>query len=402
MKKAVLFALTFPAMASAAAGVSGFVQEHASLRLGSKAECVILQACRTMVNEQRLQVLAEWQPLESVGISVRADALNDAAIGATRLLAREAYLDYRMSSQVSVRAGRQVITWGVGDYLFVNDIFPKNYDAFFTGKPFDHMKEAVDGIKLNAFAGDTELEFVLARPRQDAAPAGERFIATAMPAGVPVTSADGRGGDVALRLARKFGRWDAAVYAARYRSRDAGMSATGAGLLRESVLTRHAGASATGNIGSGVVLAEIAYSKSDVKAGGMNPFMPGERFKALLGYSREVGQDLNVILQYHHEAELDYDAYRAALAPAVVAVDRIQQTAYLRVQKRMFHQTLGLGIQLFASFDGGKYANPFVSYSIADGLNLEAGANVFDGPATSRYGMMRHDKNVYASLRYSF
>lgn len=402
MKKGVLLAVTLAAEASAAAAVSGFVQEHASLRLASKDECVNVQACRTMVNEQRAQVLGEWQPLESIGISVRADAFNDAAIGKTRLLAREAYLDYRASSYLSLRAGRQVITWGVGDYLFVNDIFPKNYDAFFTGKPFDHMKEAVDGVKVNAFAGDTELELVWAWPRQDQGPDGQRFIAAAVPAGVPLSSVDRTGGDVALRLARKLGRWDAALYAARYRSREAGLFATGTGLLRDSVLTRHAGASATGNIGSGVVLAEMAYSKSDIKQGGVNPFMPGERLKALLGYAREVGPDLSVSVQYHHEAELDYASYRNALAPTVAPAGRLQQTAYVRVHKRLFHQTLGLGIQMFASFDGGKYANPFVSYSIADGLNLEAGANLFDGPATSRYGMMRHDKNAYASLRYSY
>jgi hypothetical protein len=402
MKKAVLFAMTLPAMATAAAGISGFVQEHASVRLGSKDECVNVRACRAMVNEQRAQLLGEWQPADSLGISVRADAINDAAIGKTRLLAREAYIDYRATPQLSLRAGRQVITWGVGDYLFVNDIFPKNYDAFFTGKPFDHMKESVDGVKLNAYAADTELELVWARPRQDQGPAGERFIAAAMPAGVPLSSAKRGGGDIALRVARKLGRWDAALYAARYHSREAGLFASGPGLLRASVPTRHVGASATGNIGSGVVLMETAYSKSDLRVGGVNPFLPGERFKALLGYSRELGQDLSVSVQYHHEAELDYDAYRNALAPTVAPADRMQQTAYVRVQQRLFHQTLGLGIQLFASFDGGTYANPFVSYSIADGLNLEAGANVFDGPATSRYGMMRHDKNVYASLRYSF
>lgn len=402
MKKAVLLAITLPTAVSAAAGVSGFVQEQASWRVGSADECVNVQACRTMVNEQRAQLLGEWQPLASVGVSVRADAFNDAAIGKTRLVAREAYLDYRASSQLSVRAGRQVITWGVGDYLFVNDIFPKNYDAFFTGKPFDHMKEAVDGVKVNAFAGDTELELVWARPRLDEGPAGQRFIASAIPAGVPLLDADRNGGDVALRLARKLGRWDAALYAARYHSREAGLYATGTGLLRDSVRTRHLGASATGNFGSGVVLAELAYSKSDIKPGGFNPYMPGERLKALLGYSRELGQDLSVSVQYHHEVELDYTSYRQGLAPSVAPADRLQQTAYVRVQQRLFHQTLGLGIQLFASFDGGKYANPFVSYSIADGLNLEAGANVFDGPATSRYGMMRNDKNVYASLRYSF
>jgi hypothetical protein len=59
-------------------------------------------------------------------------------------------------------------------------------------------------------------------------------------------------------------------------------------------------------------------------------------------------------------------------------------------------------MQAFVAFDGGRYLNPFASYSMADGWNWEVGANLFDGKATSRYGSMKRDSNLYTSLRYSF
>ncbi|MEJ7804414.1 MAG: hypothetical protein WKG03_00620 [Telluria sp.] len=364
--------------------------------------CATIPACKTMVNEQRVQILVEQRFGEKTSGVLRVDAVHDAVVGHAKLVAREAYVDHNLSPNLTIRAGRQVITWGVGDYLFVNDIFPKNYDGFFTGKPFDHMKEAVDGVKINGVAGDVEMEFVIAKPRRDQMPSAHRFTAAAMPSPVSVTGPENHGADIAMRAAHKFGRWDTALYAARYQSRDAAIFGSPAGLELRTHRTTHAGASAIGSIGSGVALAELAVTSSKLQSGNMNPFMPVKRLKALIGYSRDLAEDLSLSVQYHYESELDYDAYLRSLSPMITPGDRHQQTAYARLVQRLRHQTLGLGFQVFASFDGGIYANPFVSYSIVDGLNLEAGANWFHGPAESRYGMMRHDKNVYASLRYSF
>ena len=43
---------------------------------------------------------------------------------------REGYADYT-SGKWDTRLGRQVITWGLGDLIFINDVFPKDYEAFF-------------------------------------------------------------------------------------------------------------------------------------------------------------------------------------------------------------------------------------------------------------------------------
>ena len=50
-----------------------------------------------------------------------------------------------------MRAGRQIITWGLGDLIFINDVFPKDYEAFFSGRPMEYMKKGVDGVKIGYY-----------------------------------------------------------------------------------------------------------------------------------------------------------------------------------------------------------------------------------------------------------
>ena len=98
----------------------------------------------------------------------RAQLKLDATGGAWRLLAkgdlaydhlgrreqselREGYLDYAAGNW-DLRIGRQVITWGLGDLVFVNDVFPKDHEALFAGRPLEYLKRGVDAVKLGATA----------------------------------------------------------------------------------------------------------------------------------------------------------------------------------------------------------------------------------------------------------
>ena len=45
--------------------------------------------------------------------------------GGARLSVREAYLKFGLWGKADVKVGRQVVTWGTGDLLFINDVFPR-------------------------------------------------------------------------------------------------------------------------------------------------------------------------------------------------------------------------------------------------------------------------------------
>ena len=61
---------------------------------------------------------------------LKTDVFRDAVARIRDLDVREAYID-SSSGPVDLRLGRQIITWGVGDLIFLNDVFPKDYAAFF-------------------------------------------------------------------------------------------------------------------------------------------------------------------------------------------------------------------------------------------------------------------------------
>jgi hypothetical protein len=47
---------------------------------------------------------------------------------------REAYLKLKLGDKVDLKAGRQILTWGTGDLIFINDVFAKDYRSFFIGR----------------------------------------------------------------------------------------------------------------------------------------------------------------------------------------------------------------------------------------------------------------------------
>lgn len=63
---------------------------------------------------------------------------------------RELYIDYT-ETDWDLRIGRQIVTWGLGDLIFINDVFPKDYEAFFSGRPLEYMKKPVDALKVNLY-----------------------------------------------------------------------------------------------------------------------------------------------------------------------------------------------------------------------------------------------------------
>src|SRR3990172_12485890 len=73
---------------------------------------------------------------------------------------REGYADYS-AGDWDLRGGRPVITWGLGDLVFVNDVFPKDHEALFAGRPLEYLKRGVDAVKLGAYREFANFELVL-------------------------------------------------------------------------------------------------------------------------------------------------------------------------------------------------------------------------------------------------
>lgn len=398
----VLIGAMLAACASAQAGVTGFVQLRQVQRLNS-ADCSTLAACQPMAQELEGEALVEQRLGDKARGSLRLTAEHDAAIPRSHGSVREAFVDWAPTSALELKVGRQILTWGVSDYLFVNDVFPKNYDAFFTGAGFDRMKEPVDAVRGVTHAGETDIELVVSRAHADAAPRPERFGAVSVPSSASVADRAAHQADVALKVSSHRGGWDLAGYVASFRAHELRYFMESTALRYDRPRTTHLGFSSTGNFAAGLVWLEAALRAAPrERANVVNRHFVASTAKLIAGYSRELGSDVSVSAQWQLEAPTDRASYLASLASGIKPLPHVLSTLHLRVQGSWQNQTLRAGAHVFAGSEGDTHFNPFVSWSPADGWNLEGGANVFGGRPETRYGAFKDDSNVYVLARFSF
>lgn len=387
---------------SAEAELTGFVQLRQSERTGSVPASAQVEARGTMVQQLEAELLYEHR-LDNLTAAGRLVTGYDSAISSELSTIREAYVDWAASSMWNFRAGRQVMTWGVSDYLYVNDIFPKNFDAFFSGAVFDRLKEPVDALRALTYVADsTELEVVISRSRSDRTPGAARFTGAHVMLG-SVEQRDSDSPDIAARASRHVSGWDLAGYVASFRSREARHYLTPGGLAHDYPRLDHLGVSASSNFASGVLWVEAAVRKgSERQERVVSRYYLGSSARSIVGYSREVGPDFTATVQLQLEAPLNRDRYRGNLAAGVRSVSTVAGMLYLRLDRRWANQTRQLGVQAFLGDEGDSHVNPFMSWSPFDGLTLEAGGHLFSGQFDTRFGNVEHDSNIYALSRYSF
>ena len=355
----------------------------------------------------------------------RAQLKLDASGGAWRLLAkgdlavdhigrqdqselREGYVDYTAGNW-DLRVGRQVITWGLGDLVFVNDVFPKDHEALFSGRPLEYLKRGVDAVKLGAYPEFANFELVLSPGfRESRIPDARRFhLYDPMPAVANRETIKPGQGDAGLRIYRDVAGYDAALYLYRGFQRTPSM--------RPDSMTAPAkisyyypqlsvyGASVSGRAGEGVLSLEAAYYDSREDRSGKDFAVPNSQTRLLAGYQIQPAEDLSLGFQYYAEAMHDYGAYLAALPAGFPVEKRWSHTVTARLTQFFRHQTLRLSA--YASYNttnGDHFVNPELRYSFTDKIWGAFGANVFGGKRWGQFGQLSRDDNVYVQLRYAF
>jgi len=112
--------------------------------------------------EERLQLKLDTDK-GPFHLFLKTDAFHDHIDDASHLELREGYVDYT-SSNYDLRIGRQIVTWGVGDLVFINDVFPKDYEAFFSGRPMEYLKIGSDAVKIGMYPSFASAELIIVTP----------------------------------------------------------------------------------------------------------------------------------------------------------------------------------------------------------------------------------------------
>jgi len=321
---------------------------------------------------------------------------------------REAFVDYS-GGAFDLRAGRQVITWGHGDLVFVNDLFAKDHEALFAGRPLEYLKRGVDAIKLGAYPKLASFEFVLAPSfRESRIPDARRFwLFDPMPAVTNRETVRPGQGEWGLRAYRDVAGYEAALYL--YRGFQHTPSMRPDNLAAPTRITFFypelsvLGASLSGRAGSGVLSLEAAYYDSRQDRSGTDFTVPNSQTRLLAGYQLQPWEDFNLSLQYYAERMHDYAAYRAALPPGFPLEKRWNHSVGARATQLFLHQTLRFSVYASRNASNSDYfVNPELRYSFSDRVWGALGANAFGGKPWGQFGQLARDDNVYMQLRYEF
>lgn len=362
--------------------------------------------------EERLQIRLDASK-DPFHLFLKTDAFYDHINEDPKLETREDYLDLTFPKW-DVRIGRQVITWGLGDLVFINDVFPKDYEAFFSGRPLEYLKKGVDGVKIGVYPGCASFEIV-AIPffTPNHFPDSTRFWMFDPMPGVTnrVTekpSVTLENTEVALRAYRDMAGFDASLYFYRGFFRQPSMLPDNPIMPTKLTLfypkLSEYGASIQGRALDGILSLEAGYYDSREDKKGANPLIPNSQTKFLIGYQRQMWEDFTIGVQYYSEYMHDYSAYKSNLPAGFPVERRLRDLLTIRLTQLLVHQTLRLSFFCFYSPSDADYMlNPEIKYNISDHIWAAAGANIFGGNKPwTQFGQLGKDDNVYLQVRYEF
>jgi hypothetical protein len=359
-----------------------------------------------------LEVSAHSESIEA-SAHAKGDFFHDAVLDASDVDLREVYIDYT-AGRFDFRLGRQIATWGVGDLLFINDVFPKDWVSFFSGRPLEYLKKGVDGFRTrySSPAANAEL-FAIPFFTADDVPTPERFVLFdpfSSPSVRYEESPDGTVGDteLGLRLYRMLGQFDVSAHAYRgfwrtpSREPDTFPAPTRVAVFYPALSVF--GMSAQGGALGGVLSLEAGYYHSEDDAEGDDAKIPNSQARFLAGHQQQVWADAVLGIQYYAEVMMDHAAYEGTLPAGFPDQGEYRDIATLRFEQLLLHQTWKLALMCFYSPTNHDFLlQPHVSYRFSDDLAATVGANVLGGEqGWTAFSQVDRNDHVYVSVRFDF
>lgn len=385
------------------------VSGYTDLRFSKRLQNDPLQEGETLMEGRlHLEVEGETIPFRFAADLV-LDGIDEESTGEGIFDLRELNLLLRPTDNIDLRLGRQALTWGTGDMLFINDVFPKDYVSFFAGRSDNYLKAPIDAARFGIFTDLVNVDFVLMSAKSvDRSIDGERLSFTEPSNGLPrgsnnVFRSDAPSGvEYAMRVYRTFGSFEVAGYAyfGHWKSPGGVNASTGRGI--HPGLSVYGG-SVRGPVAGGIASAEFGIYDSREDRDGTNPYINNGEKRVLLGYEREIASETTLGLQYYAAQMDDYAAYVAAAPAGNVIQPETRDLISLRLTKLALRQTLtASAIAFYSPTQEDSYLRVDVSYRPTDSLQLNVNLGHFKGDPTTPFGQFETGSNIGLGVRYSF
>jgi hypothetical protein len=342
-------------------------------------------------------------------VDFKGDLLWDEVVEDLDAQLRELAASFSPASNVDMKLGRQVLTWGTGDLLFLNDLFPKDFISFFAGRDEDYLKSPSDTARVSVFTAPVNIDLAYTpRFTPDDYLYGERFAfwnpvlgAVAAPAR-PRRADEPTNGELALRLFRTVGATEYAVYGYRGRWKQP-VGLDDAGMPRFPRLQSW-GASMRMPLHKGIFNTEAAYYDSRDDRNGNDPRTPNSELRLLAGYEQELVRNLTAGTQLYAERIMHHDRLEANSLDPDRERDRWRTVTTLRLTYRALRDTLTSSLFVFVSpSDEDFYLRPSIAWRRDDHWLLAAGFNLFGGSEEHTFfGQLEDNSNGWLRLRYNY
>jgi len=411
-----------PAKAMAMAGEEDFLTFSGNIetRLGARMKSDPHEDDMS-IGEVRLQLENE-KDFDDFTLNITTDFVADPVVDEyqTNLNTGEGFIDLRQlnvvfspTDNLDLKMGRQILTWGTGDIIFINDLFAKDWKAFLIGRDEEYLKAPSDAIKVSLFLDELNVDIVYLPSF-----GSDRFIDGQRASYYDRNSASFAGKDsqlqvdkpdewfeddeLALRFYQSFGAYEGAGYFYQgFWKSPAGQDInTGKATFPELNVY---GASLRGPTMAGIANIEVGYYKSE-KSAKSNPFIRNDEFRLLMGFEKEVANELTLGLQYNLERKLDYQQYKTSLPEAAIKDDENRHLLSIRLTQLLMQQDMRLSLfNFYSPSEKDGYLRMNVSYKLSDTTKIETGANVFYGNKQySFYNQFQNNSNIFAAMRFEF
>ncbi len=365
-----------------------------------------------VLGDARLRAETEWLG-ERLNLGFKADLLYDEVGADTDFDLRELALSFSPAGSVDLKLGRQVLTWGTGDFLFLNDLFPKDWVSFFNGRDDEYLKAPSDTVRLNWFTDVANLDLAWTPVFEpDNYIDGERFsffspqagtvVAPRPPVAAVLPNESLGNGELALRLHRRHEATEYALYAYRGFTKSP-EAADSFGRPTFSRLDAY-GASLRTTLFRGLFNAETAYYASRDDRSGDDPAIPNSQARFLVGYEQELVANLTFAGQGYVEWIENHDRLLAASPTPGVEPEKWRTLLTSRLTWRTRQDKLIWSLFGFYSpteHDG--YVRPKLDYRYSDQWTLTAGLNLFTGDeAHTFFGQFDDNDNAYVRVRFNY
>ncbi len=414
------FALTplFGALWSAPA-IAGDLHGFAEVAAGAKFGDERAEKNDYNMAETRLQLKYRYFPAltEEYGgeLSLKGELLYDGYKEELSTEVRDLNLFISPVPSIDIKIGRQILTWGTGDLLFINDLFPKDYISFFTGRATEYLKRPSNAIRLWYFRDSISFDLVIIPQFEPNKSISGRRLSfydglTDKIIGFESTrklikpAKTVNNAELSLRLYKTIKSYEAAIYLFKGFYKEPRQTLDATNRLFTYPRLRVYGASLRGPVAGGIGSFEVGYYDSRDDTGGTDNSIENSSVKYLAGYTRDLGNDLKAGAQYQIEQMLDFKAYKANLLSGSPAQDELRHLLTLRLTQLLRAQTVDANLFIFYSpTDEDTYLRPSIGYKANDALKITLGANIFSGNKDhTQFGSLEGNNNLYLRARYSF